>query len=263
MKKLLLSIGILATLSLLVACGDTDYELDAMELISRSRAVSTEMDEHVSNVLEMEIIITMNMGIMNVSMPMQMRLEVESEERSSLEVNMSMMGTEVSINTFTRDGYEYTRINEFGEIEYTRTAVDIDDAEGVFDSVDFDSIAEEWLEGSRAVKLDDGYRLEFTYNTIGILSFLENFDLGLIDIGEIDLDSDHVGGEALEDWHLSIIIYLDEDYVQTSSTITMFFETVMQEGDISFDATLDLTMTLIPQPVTIDFPLWLDEALFD
>jgi len=258
MKKLLISIGILITIGLLVACGNTSNDLDAMELLLRSQERTAEITDRVSSIIEMEAIVTMNMGIMEISMPMNMRMEIESPDRSRQEVSMSMMGVEMSIDTFTRDGYEYTRTNEFGEIAYTRTEVTAADSGGVFDNVDFDAMTDEWFEESIATETDGGYRLEFVYGTAGILAFLENFELDLVDVGEIDFD-----GVDLDDWNVTIIIYLDENYVQTSSTVTMFFETVMQEDDMSFDATLDITMRLTHQDVTINFPSWLDEISFD
>lgn len=269
MKKLIMTIGMLVAIMSLTACGineDNNGELDALTLLSLSQERIAQHGDRESAIMELDAIISMDMGLLEVSMPLQVYMELESLERSKTEITMSLMGMDMSLATFTRDGYQYIKSDEFGTLQQTRTPIDnvlVDDMSDLFNSIDFGEISESWIKESTATQTSNGYRLEFVYNTAGILAFIADFDMDLLDMGEfgdlLDFDTDELDTEQMEDWYVNLIIYLDQEYLPTSSTVIMFFETVVQEMGINVEMVMDMTLVIRHEDVIIDFPAWLDE----
>ncbi|MCL1990362.1 MAG: hypothetical protein FWG67_05670 [Defluviitaleaceae bacterium] len=276
MKIPVILIGILVAMVVpLTGCRNAsdalDENLDALELLSRSQLALETAGKPVSSVTDIDGLISMDMGIFDMSIPLHLQMEIESLERSSMKMDLSMMGMSINMYVFTRDGYQYTETSEFGNVQHQRVAVNTDEvhtAINVFNNLEVDAILEEWIEEATAVKINDHHRLTFIYNTTGILAFLENFDM--MDLFNMEDFSDLIHFEAgdideqqLNDWQVTTVMYLDEDDLPFSSTTTLFFEIPVEQLGVTMDMTLDMTIAITYQDVTIQFPAWLDELTVD
>jgi len=246
MRKLLVMVVMLFAVVSLTACGEN---LDALELLELSYEAQADID---SFIVEMEADISVSVPGMSVSMLMTMRTEVESEARRRLDSSMLMMGEEMSETIFLRDGYEYSEESISGMVERSRSeadAVGATEMDDIFDTRNF--ISENMNEDSSAESTDDGYRLTFTLNMAGMMAFLEELDL-MDDIFEFDFDED-------DDWDVTMIMYIDEDYLPISSELAMEVETILEGTSGTMAVDLTITTVQIDQ-VIIDFPDWLDEV---
>ena len=249
---------------ILTAC---DRNLDAFELLELAHEAQEQADV-VSMTMEIDAEVSMSDGERSMHIPMTIQFEVESEERMRMDMSMSVMGEEMNTVLFVRGSYGY------GELDghRTRTALDMDNSEitdfidGMFgdDFIDnFTYIDEDLLETSTAERTDDGgYRLEFIFNIDGLVAFFEDTDLGILGMDNFGDLSDF--DEEQENWGMVMIVYLDEDYLFTSATVTAEFGAVEAFTDVrgqEIDMEIEMTMVMLFEDVIIDFPDWLDEEL--
>jgi len=240
MKRLFVILAMLITVVSLTACNEN---LDAFELLERSRVAQADLG---SMIMDVDAQISMTLMGMPIDVPLTMRTEMESEERIQIHMDMSMMGMGINMTMFVRDGYMYSEMDMFGSVSRERSEIDmsLNEAMEMIEMVDvFNTsfVVEDMIEDSTAERIDDGYRLELMLNLDGIMSFLENMEL----VNEF-LDF----GETINEWNSVITFYIDENYLPISSEITMESDSI----------TMDMTMTTVQLGnVNIDFPYWLDE----
>ena len=220
--------------------------LNALELLERSHQAQEEID---SMIMDVDVELGVSMPGMSVDIPMTMRLEMESEDRMRMDMNVSMMGMDMDTTTFLRDGYEYTEEEEFGVVNRSRSAVDTAGAIEAFEMFDTTFVTENMIEDSSASRTNDGYRLELTLDIDSMMPFFENLDM-MDDLFDFD--------DVFGDWHISMIMYIDGDYLPISLELNMEVEVAIEGMDATM--VLNMIMTMVQfGDVTIDFPYWLDE----
>jgi len=247
MKKFLVMLAMSCIVVLLVACSGSG--LDAVELMHRSVEAQDSLD---INSMRMEIEIDINIlvdGTM-IEMPMTMIVEMESPERLRME-NITIMAPDTQLYeaTFIRDGYAYHEGNE------NRTYWEADNSD--FNLFGFDEnlipIEEGWIEDSSAEELDIGYRLTFMLNSEGAVGFLGDMDVA--GLGELfGRDESAIGTSEM-----SMIVYLDEDYLPTSVAVELEIELSIEDAGMPREMDFSKVLTLSIEDVVIDFPDWLDE----
>ena len=251
-KRLFIMIAMLFAIVPLAACGEN---LDALELLERSHEAQADYE---SMIMELDADISVSMPGMSLDMPMTMRIEMENEETFRMDMTISALGMDVDALMFLRDGYMYSEIDMFGEVERMREEMDMSEAMEMAEMAemfDIDFITENTIEESSAESTDDGYRLEFSLNMEGVMTFLETMDL----MDDIDMpDFDDLDEDEIEEWNVVMIMYIDEDYLPISAELTMEFDMTVEGTNVSME--MDMTMTTVQLgDVTIDFPDWLDE----
>ena len=255
-RKIFILVSMLFIVIALTACG----ELDAIELMERSAEAQEEAN---IDSMRMELDAHMIMSMMGMTMegPMTMIFEIESEDRLRSYMSVSIMDEEIIETVYVRDGYEYVESNEAGNVQRTRSEVGAAGPDMLGFDEDLTTISEEWIEDSEAETTDDGYRLEFAINAEGMMEFLEGMDLGVIEIDDFsDLDDESEDDDESEGPSMTMVMYIDEDYLPTEIIVLiMGVEITVEEADMEIDVELEMTMTLTVEDVTIDFPDWLDE----
>lgn len=258
MKKLFLTVTALFVTLILVGCGDN---LDAFEILERSQAAQLEANAvSMTGAIELEMI--MDMGLMTLTLPMTMDLQMENEGRMRMGMEMSIPGSdEINSVVYLRDGFQYTEVWEFGQVHHTRESTDMltnDEMIEFFELTDMMAVAEDMVESASAESLDDGgYRLELVYNLDGIMAFFENgFDMpGMDDFADM-MDVADLDGDGFS---MITTIYIDENYLPSSFVSDIMMTIAMEEDGIMIEMVMEMTMTIILEDVTINFPAWLDE----
>ena len=255
MKKLLATVTILTAVVSLTACGEsldlgdsTNSNLTAFELLS----YSTEAQAGVTSII-MEMDFRRHFLISDGSTDdhsATMRMEIESEGKRR--VDYEVAGVMSIVETiFLRDGYMYTereRSDSFDTPLRKRERVDaygMMDIEGIDRYFDTSFITENMLESLSASRTDNGYRLEFAYNTEGIAAFISivsGMDEGI---------------NSLYDSDISKILYIDENYLPIFTEISMSINYGGEQEE------LVTTMTAVQiGDVIIDFPYWVDDLKY-
>jgi len=258
MKKLLLAVVAVFTVVSLTACR---RNLDAFEILERSHEAQIGANV-VSMTSEIEMEMTMDMGFMTLNFPMTMALQMENENRMRVAMEMTMPGMDVfSSVVYFRDGFQYTEEYEFGEFIRNRDSVEMvqnDEILQLFEINEMMEIASEMVERASAESLDNGgYRLEFVYNLDGVLAFIEDgFDFpGMEEFTEM-MDVVDLGAD---DFSMTTIMYLDENYLPTTFVSDMMMTLVVEEDGITIEMVLEMTITVILGDVRINFPAWMDD----
>lgn len=235
------------TFALLTACGS----LDAFELLDLYHEGEPEFGSYV---LDMTADITMSPeeGV-DMYMLLTRRVEAESEDRSREISTSSLPILDQSEETviYIRDGYEYYEVSINGNIDF-RDRFELNSGGSRRDGLTR-ILTEDIIYESIATSTDDGYQLEFILNIDGVSAALEGLDLEDIVNDQLNESED----EENEDVESTMVVYLDEDHMLTSLTITLV------EIDVAIDdavvvLTLDVEL-LTRQDITIDFPDWLDD----
>ena len=253
----------------LTACGNNE-SLDALELLELSHEAQAEAlaDGFIPMTVDVEMDVEIDMDGITMTMPVTMRIEVESEERMSMETSMEMMGQEMNMTMFLRDGYEYSEEPDplTGQVERNRSEASSDITEAMemaeMFELNFDDASDDWFENTSAERTDDGYRLEFSLSMEGLTALVGDLDLpGMEEMEELfnldNVDDDNVDDD---DFDYTLIMYLDEDYMPILTTLAFDVSMTVEEAGMSMDMTMAMTMTLRIEDVTIDFPDWLDEV---
>ena len=257
MKKILAAMSMLFIFVSLTACNEN---LDAFELLELTQEAQADID---SMIMDFDTEINISMPGMSINMPLTMRFEIESEERMQMDFDISLMGANMNVSGFLRDGYAYTEIDMDGRPERTREETSINDTmemTEMMEMFDTDSLEEEMFEEALATSTDDGYRIEFVLNTDGMMTLFENLGaMGAFMDGMLDGSPDFRTDDDDEEEPRNImILYLDEDYLPISTELNMVFGMTVEGMDAEFE--MNMTMIAVQfGDVSVNFPAWLDE----
>jgi len=252
MRKLFVMIAMLFIVVSLTAC---DENLDAFELLELSIEAQAEI---YSMITETESQVDISMAYTTTYIPTSWRVEVESDERMRTDISTSVMGEHTHITTFLRDGYVYSeRDDSFDEIQHSRVESD-ENALTMDDVFDARTITESMVEELSAPSTSDGYRLEFIFNIAGMMDYLELME-GRMYEDVLSL----IEEELVEDFDMTMIMYIDENYHLTFAELVMRIELLVEGMDAEeIDVLIEMSITVTTiqiGDVTIDFPDWLDE----
>jgi len=245
LKKILTFMGTAVLLLSLTACSNSYTALELLELSNEA------MEEVDSGIFDLDMEIRMGTGFGSVTVPLEARLVIDmlnsNDANVSMEAEMSLMGMSSNMSMYYRDGHLYVDEDGFRERLPMSFNMAMSEILGPF-GIDTD-LNENWIEEYSIEPTDDGHRLEFTLNENA--TRIMNLDLveGIAD-----------PGSRINHEEMTLVIYVDEDYYQTSIELEMEATATMerQEVEVSISLTLDVVET---GNVTVHFPAWLDEPL--
>jgi len=249
-KKMLTTMGVGILLLSLTAC--SSYE--AFELLELSNEV---MEEVESAVMDLDMEISMGAGFGSITVPLNARMAVEhistTDANISMEATMNLMGMSSNMNLYYRNGHLYADEDGFRERIPMSLAMAMDEIVGPF-AISTD-INENWIEEYSFEPTDDGHRLEFTLDGSALNQIMDSDFIEAL-VEEIADPGSHINHESVV-----MVIYIDEDYYQTSIELEMEATTTAnhQQVEIAIDLTLDIVET--GDDVTVSFPAWLDQPI--
>jgi len=212
---------------------------DPFELLERSHQAMEELD---SMQMDFDMDIAIDAGFMSMTLPMTGSILVEGEN-AAMEMSGEVMGEVLHTSAYFRNGYLYSDDNGHRTREMMNFDVALNDMVGPFfneDLFDRDVISE-----AEATRVRGGYRLEFIINPDFILDAVPEFanDLAMTNI--------------IDSGDFSIVIYLDNNYRQTSSAfnLEMSYTEMGMTATVSIDMHLELTQV---GNITVTFPSWID-----
>ena len=230
----------------------------AFDLLERSFAAMEEVDS-LSADLDVEMRFTA--PGMSMDMPLDARIYIELLDDFNMHMDMSMsmsiLGMEEQISMYWRDGYVYTVENGF----VTRELADEDDQMlmAPIGTTEFDSEPfEDLITYATAERYSGGHRLEFIIDEDALMDLFLGEDLMDIldeqdEFGVFDMFDD-----MFEPGEMSMIIYLDSDYIITSALFDMSVSFTMDGFDGTLGILADFNMDQVGD-VTVDFPAYLDD----
>lgn len=247
-KKISMLVGLFALFFGLAACGNN---YDAFELLQNSHEV---MEGVESMIIEIDTEIDVDAGFMSMEMPISGRIYMEilseTEANLAMEMAMEIMDQPMDMSMYFRDGYLYTDM--MGDRE--RTPMDMEEAlEALAGTGTFDvNIDEDWIESSSAESTGEGYQLSFTLNEGAMIDMMGNQGDAL-GIDELSEDEIEIG-------RFTMVVYLDEDYYQTSSELDMEMTFTVEETDATMEIRMVMDIVQLGD-VSVEFPDWLDQLV--